>query len=344
MAREHPELPRYVARGGEIVYCPPGIATGVRMYAFMLLGGRRQLDRVYHRNLTEPSGRAVDYEPAGPLIVLNFTTLAHVGAQIPPDLERGFFLENEVAIWSLGYDSVHENYSAFVPYMFVDQGSAMAMGREVYGFPKQLGVVDMPADPEVADSFNLRVPGVKEWGQDEQFAPHDLISIKQVDGATQPITHDFVSQVELLGEMAALVRQDPGIASVAADPGVEGDLDHAARAMEFFSAETLPMVFLKQIRDATTPLRACFQSVHVADFVVTAFRGAGRLPGMYEININELANEPMRRDLGIADGTITPIGAFWVDFDFTLTIADELWRAGVPPTVQARTGTSSRGN
>ena len=104
------------------------------------------------------------------------------------------------------------------------------------------------------------------------------------------------------------------------------------------------MVFFKRdSHDARTPLYACFQGIHAADFVVTGYRGAGHLPGRYRASdIADLANEPIRRDLGLPDGPLTPVGAFWVDFDFTLSVGDEIWRAAVPPTVVTRTAETNR--
>ncbi len=341
MALQHSTMPHYIERVGEVVYAPPGVATGVRMYAFLLRADPKRQQQMYDRYLNGPCGGVVEYEPAGPLVVLNFTTLNHVGALTPPVLQRGYFLENEVAIWSLGYDSQQERYSTFVPYMFVDQGSAMAMGREVYGFPKQLGVVSMPGPDERPDEFVLETPGVAKWGENEQFTQQTLITISQTAAAAPMYRHDFASQAHLVAELASLIAQDKGVAGVMGGGDAAATIDHAAHAAELLASETLPMVFFKQIRDART-LYACFQGIHAADFVVTGSRGAGHLPGRYRIDIADLANEPIRRDLGLPDGPLTPVGAFWVDFDFTLSVGDEIWRAAVPPTVVTRTAETNR--
>ena len=336
MAQQDNAMPPYIQRGGEVVYAPPGVATGVRMYAFLIRADTPHLQRMYNRYLNDPSGGIVDYEPAGPLIVLNFTTLKQIGALTPPDNERGYFSENEVAIWSLGYDSQHDRYSTFVPYMFVDQGSAMAMGREVYGFPKQLGAITMPTSDERPDIFRLETPGVEIWGKHEQFTPQHLITVTQTEPDAPPYQNDFSSQAHLVAEIASIMAEDPGVVD-AIERGDPADrLKHAARAAELLASETLPMVFLKQIRDAATPLLACFQAIHAADFKVTGYRGAGHLPGEYRIDIADLANEPFRRELGLPAGPLTPVGAFWVDFDFELSVGDEIWRADAPPRVAVR--------
>ena len=98
------DLPKYVERGGEIVYAPPGVATGVRMYAWMLQADQARLSRMYDRYLNEPTDNELLFTPAGSVVVLNFTTMRRIGALTPPDVERGYFSESEVAIWTLGLD------------------------------------------------------------------------------------------------------------------------------------------------------------------------------------------------------------------------------------------------
>ena len=100
-----------------------------------------------------------------------------------------------------------------------------------------------------------------------------------------------------------------------------------AKLLEVLSFETMPIVLLKQIRDAQTPMHACFQAVQLADFQVLGFRGAGQLPGSHSLQIQELANEPLRRELGFAADPVPAVTAFWVDFDFEVTVSQELWRA-----------------
>ena len=54
----------------------------------------------------------------------------------PPDRDKGLFTEQEFAVWvpviepKLGPFWLH-------PYMVVDNPYAMALGRELYGFPEE---------------------------------------------------------------------------------------------------------------------------------------------------------------------------------------------------------------
>ncbi len=256
--------------------------------------------------------------PVGSTIVLNVVELNRVGALTGPDDVRGYFHESEMAIWTLGYDEVTESYTTFVPYMIVDRGAAMAMGREVYGFPKQLGTVTFPS--ESAPEFTVTVDGVRTWGVNSEFRPQPLLTIPWPFDPIDSYDVDFGSQVELVDGLADVLWTDRGF-----KPRADGDLfDRLTGALQLLSEETLPMIFLKQIRDARRPTKACYQGIHFADFKVTGFRGAGRLPEP-TLKLNNLANVPIRRELGLAAGDLTAIAAFWVDFDFTLSVAERVW-------------------
>jgi Acetoacetate decarboxylase (ADC) len=333
------EGPLFIERGGECVYSPPGVADGVHMYGFLLDADPKCMQQMFDRYLNTPGQGSVSFEPAGSLLAVVFTTLDRVFAQDPPDINRGYFQESEVAIWTLGYDRIRNEYATFVPYMVVDQGSALAMGREVYGFPKQLGSIGMsPIDDPV--EFTLDVQGVKQWGAAERFETHRLITINRTTGAPTDRSSTAGSKSNLVDTIVERVFSRRGLAT--ADRGgpwrsrILGDL----KMLELMAADIVPMVFLKQIRDARLPLHACYQSISLADFVVQAFRGGGPLEDDYVIELNDLANDPIRREFGFPDGPLTPEGCFWANFDFTLAVSEEIYRAPTgPPDVTVRTGT-----
>jgi hypothetical protein len=294
------------------------------MYAFILEAKTKKLGEMFDRYLNAPSRGAVSVKPAGSLIVLNFTSLAQVSADKGPDRHLGYFKEAEVAIWTLGFDSCREEFVTFVPYMIVDQGSAMAMGREVFGFPKQLGTVRIPEE-DWPSRFEVSVPGVKKWAKQALFEQHQLIEIRRTgpDRATDRVTFD--SQFGLVTGLAAIVREDKGLLAGFTGDGSSESLVAEEKLFEMLFSESLPMLFLKQIRDGEAPGLACYQAIQLANFTVTGFYGAGVLPGTWAVSLNNLANEPIRRELGLKEGVLTPLAAFWVDFDFDLSVTEKLW-------------------
>jgi hypothetical protein len=282
---------------------------------------------MFDRYLNKPSGGAVDYEPASSLVVLMFADIAQLKATQPPDVRMGYMEEREVALWTCGHDRVSDTFSVYNPYMIVDHPWAMAMGREVYGFPKQLGTVTLPRDDD-SGSYALDLYGVTVWGPEEKTTMHRLLDVIQTGEDVDPAPREFGSQREMVDAITAIVAaQRAGIQTDATPDSLGSRVEGDARALDMLSSGVLPIVLLKQIRDARTPLYACYQAVQLADFEVVTLRGARLLPGKYSVEIEDLVNEPLRRELGFAPGPLTPVTAFQVDFDFRVTVAQELWRA-----------------
>ncbi len=97
----------------------------------------------------------------------------------------------------------------------------------------------------------------------------------------------------------------------------------------FFShlvEEDVPMLLLKQFRDAHEPGAACYQAVIWVDMVVSEFRGGGLLPADYQVKVEDLDGEPIMRELGVPE-SCRPRLAFWLDFDFVVQLGQILWEA-----------------
>jgi len=102
-------------------------------------------------------------------------------------------------------------------------------------------------------------------------------------------------------------------------------------ALRFFAHladETLPVLLLKQFRDAAVQAAACYQAVVRVETTVSHFRGGGLLEPGYTLEVERLSGEPLGRELGIAARSVAH-AAFWVDFDFVVPLAEILWEADV---------------
>ena len=64
----------------------------------------------------------------------------------PHDELRGYLREREVSVWCLVADVAETGPTSrllwYLPYVFTDSGQTVATGREVYGYPKQVGTFD----------------------------------------------------------------------------------------------------------------------------------------------------------------------------------------------------------
>jgi len=152
----------YIDRGGELVYQPPFVSDDVEYYGFILDADKIQLQELCDRYLNAAIGSARRFVPAGGFVLLACCNLPSLRSIAPPHSNFGRFVEREVAFWVLVIDKVKQRLFWFIPYIFVDNTYAMAMGRELYGFPKSMGTIGIPPSPEEAADFWLETLVLKK--------------------------------------------------------------------------------------------------------------------------------------------------------------------------------------
>lgn len=181
------QLPRYVGRGGEQVFRHPYEATEGRFFGFVLPARQERLDQVLNRYLAEPSGGTVRFRSAVPYVLLNFVEL-RLHSSDPRDRSIGAVIEQEAAFWILADPGDGAHLAWFTPYMFVDSGPAIASGREVFGFPKQHGIVGLPERGSVVDHLSLQALGVRQAQPDVLATWHQMLTVTARDASATPAT------------------------------------------------------------------------------------------------------------------------------------------------------------
>ena len=164
--------PAYITRGGDTAFAPPYNLKETKLYGFILEGTSENLEALCNKYLNIPGQDVCQYRPASNRVVMVFDTIAHINSIEPPDRDKGFFLEQgEVMFWVLtevgkqeGSKFVVDRHAWFIPYIFVDSTPAMVLGREAYGFPKELGKFEIPEDPHNPDRLSLETLVLQPFG------------------------------------------------------------------------------------------------------------------------------------------------------------------------------------
>jgi hypothetical protein len=339
----------YVERGGEQTYRPPYSAEGVRFYSFLLEADTDRLLAFLQKCVTTPSGGAVELTPAAPYVLLSFTELKCLRSINPPDSDKGWTSEKEVSIFFLALDEKRQRLGWICPYMFVDSGYAMASGREVYGFPKQIGWITLPEDGKMISPMVLETMGIERFSPQSEQQRLRLIEVDGPGAVGGKLEATWSGLSEMCWDVAKLAIGDAARVFVPASPGSTGsgkgllgkiigflrrvvvqtkrDATLALHIAEEVASVKAPIILLKQFRSSDQPRKASYQAIIQAFGRVTAFRGGGVLPGEYGIKISDPQSVDIRQDLGLAEGTLTPKLAFWADLDFCLDEGTELWNA-----------------
>lgn len=310
---------KYIDRGGEQVYCQPFAAKGVHFYGFLLAADMDVLQKkLCDRYLNDPSGGVTKFRPVAPLVLLAFCKLDSLSSEVPPYSGYGWFAEKEAAIWVLTVDEVRETMLWAFPYIWVDNPYALAMGREIYGFPKGLGTFNIPDSPADAEEFSADILALKTFSPETEGTIERVIEAKRVSGSGA--TSDWTE----IGEAGKAILEAVGMG--VEKGGIWDDLNLAYNAIDDLIHGRVPFVFLKQFRDIADGTDACYQSIIEVTCKMTQFHSGGLLSGQYEVDIAELASHPVVQDLGLTGHKITPLLSYWTYFDFEIGPGVEIWK------------------
>lgn len=313
---------KYVQHGGELSYPAPVVCEGGYFYNFFLEGARDNLvalcDRVFN-NTT--NGEAMYY----PLTHVMMVTVGRIPKIYSGSENVGWSPEKQVIIWLVlakvkkeGSVLIAERPVLFPVYTIVPDLYSLVSGREVFGFFKSYGWVDLPEDPAVInpDSLSLDVFGLKAFGPGEEARRWPLLKFtrRKADhskGRTWSNIRELFNDIQphLWGKEGPMIL--PGLRFPVS---LFEDLLHHA----------VPLVFLKQFRDVTAGQDAAYQAVVEAPSPITSLH-AERMDE-YDFSISEtLAGYPLAEDLGLKDQKA--LLCIRIKMDFSIGAGKVVWEA-----------------
>lgn len=360
-------LPDYVDRGGRQVWRPPYRATNAEVFGFVLGCDPTAIDSLLQRDLVEPAGGAFDYRCAQPRIVVLFAAIERLTSGDSRDSLRGYIPELEVGVWCLAADvTAGGRLTWYLPYVFVDSGQAVASGREVYGYPKQMAVMESGYPGTLANAGQTTVSGlaIQQYGPNAEAVLRPMIGAERLP--PQPgapalgdgLADEFADLVALFGAGLAVdellpfgsgPRPTAAIGPIGSPPPpampVAPPPWAARRVLDTFLGRGLAtdssaligelvanptLVFLKQFRDVSCPTKACYQAVVEAPLAVDPLTAKYEAldPSLFEITVQDWDSHPIASDVGVVPRTpLQPEVAFHATFDFDIQLGLELWRA-----------------
>lgn len=307
---------------------PPGpyIFRNAQMAVFRLNADYEKLDALCHRYLNTPSERNFNYHPIPflPSVFVIWIGMDYTSKSQP----FGWIHENEVSFWvpTFAYQKnallpIPKHIATFIPYLFLDDFYAIALGREVYGFRKlQAQFEKMPQDISNPE-FSLNTVAFKTMGGENLARPEWLLSVEQTEKSAHSST-DWNSESEArdaivnwLTEHYSNARQhEPLLRAIEQEHG---------NLAKLFSMPSVIWTFLKQFRDSVDSKKACYQAVVEALATPTVLHRGGFLKGKYQFSLNSLESLPISQELGLTpksevDGVqvFDLENFFWLECDF----------------------------
>ena len=365
----YPRLPRYVDRGGEAVWRQPSFLHGARIYGFGIrvpLKDQLCVLNYYVNQVVERSHASYGPDPNKKfrlvpcsglgVVMLMFVEYDKVTSGDDDDGRLGGVRYREFLTMQLALcdDPEFPELDWLIPFIYLDKDSPRLGGREIYGYPKQLG--DIPEftpfkirGVEIQPAQKLELRGLvipKESVQEAESKAIVTIEARQPPATIKPYGEASDLILDLLGVSVPSSMTGPltGHLFPADIAGLENAVSgsRGVNALEALLSGAVGHVFLKQFRDCARPMTACYQAVCKTDTVPGRFRGGARIdPRDYRITISDFASEPLLtylgRDSQDARGPITPDFAYWMDLDIELTTGRVIANALEPRIVSTRT-------
>ncbi len=332
MSTQNPsKTPLYIERSHEQAFAPPFLQGDCRLYGFPIRASRTQIQAVCDRFLNTPARGAVHYRAAAGLVFVYFSRFGCTRSYAGADGMRGFLGENEFGIWlpierTLGGESSSSSGPWLFPHlMLVDSGPAMITGREVYGFPKELGHITLPDSPDDLEFFAAdalifprhRPATAGRFGR--------LVEVRRTRTATsRSHTERLRAATGALTDLAELIMGQPS-AEVAANMSptdrLTGFIDSALR----IGRGQTSFVLLKQFRDCRDPQKAAYQAIVEARTRLWKLSNFALLPDTYTMSLTDCDSFPLAKDLGLTPESLTDLRGIAVEMSFDLEPADVVW-------------------
>jgi hypothetical protein len=227
------------------------------------------------------------------------------------DAQLGLIPETEVSFWVLtvamqktrtGY--IPHHLAWYLPYLLVDDSNAIATGREVYGFNKLAAQFQKPEKIQRPE-FSAEVLGFKTFGADKIARRERLLTLRAPSPAGPSRSNDLDTiKSKIVGELFGNINPVLG----------SGLVEFAARTLN----KNIPLVFLKQFRDAQNTHKACYQKLVEAALKVETFYEGGLFPEAYRLHIEQLASHPLAHRLGLKGADQKSTFGAWLRVDFGL--------------------------
>ncbi|MEM8637306.1 MAG: hypothetical protein AAGG51_00610 [Cyanobacteria bacterium P01_G01_bin.54] len=235
-----------------------------------------------------------------------------------------------------------DGVTLFTPFIFASDSIAISSGREVYGFPKQWGWIEMPTGPDINQPLSLEAVAWQIFGINN---PAIRQRITQVTNKTETNTRlkvedlaDLIANRDAIrGQLRQFALAGYADLQIAVSPEkLERIIDIILIILTRLFDVSFENVFLKQFRDAEEGEKACYQAVIKAPFENIRVNDFQLYCDQFIFEIPELESLELKEELGLIPvsdqhpNQFAPIVSYYSAFRFKVANGTILWQAGQP--------------
>jgi hypothetical protein len=294
------ELPDYVEYGGRATAPPPFRHTEGTFRSYLLEADPKKIADLVERVYNVPAEGKVVYQPLfGEKVLMQTGAYRKAMSEAQGFDNWGYAMEAQISVWiplAAGREEdgrfIAERVGMAVPYILVNNPMSYLGGREIYGYPKTLGIFHPPSavgDPQQVEAFG------------GQFSPTNEATWCPLFGLSRTGAASQAAGTELpWRQIEEVLEAMPGAwAEIAAGLPNVSVLESIVKVL---LGEATLQVFLKQFRDVAdpgqNPPKACYR--HVVEAPIRSLNTEMR-PSFEEwrVVIHHLDSHPIDDELGL---------------------------------------------
>lgn len=310
--------------GWEMMQWPPFDIEEVTYINYVIDADIGALRHLCDQFFNQPSGGAVRFEPLIPQIICSY---ANIKKATSSDPRAGTTTERDVMFWTPVVELTPDRtrvvaVPVFCPFVFVDNATAVSMGREMFGFPKNWCVYTSEPDGP-SSKLPLAISAYTKPADEPTLAIRPLMKLSCTGEPKEPVwVHDTVEALEEIGKiLKTFVTNENGLGPVL---DAEALLVAGASLIE----KRQPFVFLKQFPSMSDPGRCCYQAIGMLESKIGSISRFGIMPNDYELEVIDDTFHHFREAFGWPKSGPLPVRmAVYMDFSFSLTRAQTIWEA-----------------
>lgn len=319
--QRHPTA-AYVVHGGVQTFGGDIAFKNTTMWAFFLPADIGKISALTRKLFFEPTAGALDYVPLTSHVMLAVSDFPEGRFLSYPNM--GYSRERELAVFTfLGKrkfagSPIIERIVAFCPYLFLDNPIARTTGREVFGYQKQAGWIDIQESAGHPSKIRIDAFGTSSSGKQALWDRQPFISFEQVaeNGGQVPVG----SKVADFEGLAEIVQTNMEAAGFVLEPGLK-ILEQIVMELR---KGIISQLFLKQFRDIQHTDKACYQAIAESPAQVTSLHGL-HYQTKFRFKAEPLLNIPLCEELGIPPDCQTDL-ALRLVLDMKISDGNVLWK------------------
>jgi uncharacterized protein with NAD-binding domain and iron-sulfur cluster len=286
--------PKYLNFGGWVTLPPPPYCgNDTKFYALSFKIDKDIAQRYLDKSFNRAVGRKQFKIVLGRIFLFIVNSKQIIPAE-PPFSEEGGCPEIDIGFWLLAKNEQADisgttKFGWIPAFLFVDNPYAVAIGREVMGYPKYYANIKVPTDDNSPDIvFNASALLIRKFNPKSMASIQNFFTLCGHNIITsRPSDHSVVEGFrKLCADADPKLLETVTAAEVA--PSVLGGL-HVP----------VPVWFLKQVRSANGSDVANFQTLQKGPLILTALRKVEWLSGSWTLKLGTFDSLPFVRELGL---------------------------------------------